>query len=93
MEEPPIGGKSADFVCLRFVLFCFFSEMLVVNISFGFYLPRENALRTTHLLFLFFNNTVKDPLSAVICKPYQAKDRVLQKLIIILTEYVKYSKQ
>lgn len=60
--------------------------MLVVNISFGFYLPRENALHTTHLLFLFFNKTIKDPLSGVICKPYQAKDRALQKLTIILTE-------
>ena len=57
-----MGGEVADSLCVyglfRFALSN--SEMLVLHIFMDFIPLEENALHTTHLLFLFFNNTVKD---------------------------------
>lgn len=88
MEKPPMGGDSADSL-YGYGLFCFAflnSEMLVVNIFVDFIPLEKNAPHTTHLLLLLFNNTIKDPLFGVHCKPHQAKKRALQKLTIILRE-------
>lgn len=57
-----MGGEAAGSLYV-YGLFCSAlskSEMFVLNIFMDFIPLEENALHTTYLLFLFFNNTVKD---------------------------------